>query len=133
MRGFTIKEMVIVLVIITLLCGASIPAYYHLIGQKRQADVKILIDKLQNKLKTGDLSHFPLTLDKAPSSSLCENCFSSLIENGVNNKYLYKISDTEYFFSKYGCFESKSIFETKGNYRITYDAKNGAITLKEIL
>ena len=127
-----------VLVIIGILCFAAIPGYNYLQDSKRHSDMELTLQKIRVSLMkksqvngSTELS-FPNRLDEEPSNQVCKNCFSLILEKGVNNSLWYKVSETEYLFSKNGEPKSAKEYRNPGNFRVKYNVLNGGFEAAQI-
>lgn len=136
--GFTIKELLMVLVVIGLLCVAVIPQFFSMQNSRRRSEMEKVISVLQNILvensKNTNQTNFPQSLDTQKSQTFCTSCFDVLLKKGISSKLWYKVSDTEYLFSVNGNHENQQAFHEEGDVKIIYQPTTGqinSITIKK--
>lgn len=132
-RGFTIPELIMVVVVIGILCIAVVPFFFMMQNARRQTDMEKVVAVVQagllrDQAKAGDpAAPFPAALDGQAAKSACQGCFARVLEKGIASALWYKVSDTEYHFSRNGDHAGPEDFREPGDFRITYDASKGTI------
>lgn len=136
--GFSIKELIMVMVVIGILCIAAIPQFYAMQNSRRQTQMEIIVRQVQSgifKIKTADKElsvPIPEILDNEPINQTCQNCFSLILEEGIENNLWYKLSATEYLYSRNGNFESADDYKESGDFKISYDKETGTLLATQI-
>lgn len=132
--GFSIKELIMTLVVIGILGVIAIPPYFSLQETRRVTRMQRLVKQLNvsvNVIKNSD-GAYPKTLDNASNGEFCKACFVNLVPRlKVDQSEWYKVSDTEYLFFLDGFDAKKANFELKGDYRITYDPNAGTFDIRQ--
>jgi prepilin-type N-terminal cleavage/methylation domain-containing protein len=133
-HGFTLPELIMVVVVIGLLCVAVVPFFFMMQNARRQTDMEKVVGIVQagllrDQAKAGDpAAPFPAILDHQPAKTACQDCFSTVLEKGVASALWYKVSDSEYHFSRNGNHAGPANYREPGDFRITYDATRGVFS-----
>lgn len=136
--GFTIKELLMVIVVIGILCLAAIPQYFAMQNTRRHTEMEKIVKKVQAAIFQGKKTHedqnttFPSALDREPINRKCLNCFSLILNKGVKNPLWFKISETEYLYSRNGNTNTIEDYKESGDFKITYDTKTGTLIATQI-
>lgn len=134
-KGFTIKELLMVFVVIAILCLAAIPPFFALQQSRRRTEMEKTATELRLSLeeikKKG--ATLPQILDDNPDQSSCLNCFSALLIEGLNNPLWYKFAPTVYLYSTNGNHDAPTDYQEPGDFKIEYDATKGDFSVTEIL
>ena len=133
-RGFTTKEFVMVIAVITLLCVLAIPPFFAMQNSRRRTEMETTLRVLQTQLQNYKRSSEPMpaTLDSNPIQSPCLDCFKNLGNNSLNNPLWYKFSETTYLYSSNGNHTVVTDYQEPGDYKIEYDSSNGELKIEEI-
>lgn len=122
-KGFTTKELLMVLAVITLLCLIVIPPYYSLKSARRKARFERFVTQMNQKLSEQE---DPIQeLDQNPNQSLCTSCFSNLVKNGINNSQWFKKDKDTYLFSV--CNLDEKSAEENADYSVKFDSQKQSI------
>lgn len=138
--GFTLPELAMVLGVIAVLCLVSIPEFYVLQNSRRETEMYKVIQSMQVWLK-GKKSPYPATatpnfpakLDNQQPKTICQSCFSEGMENPLDNANWYKVTDSDYFFSRDGDHSSPEDYQENGDFTIHYEASTGTLTANQIV
>ena len=132
--GFSTKEFLMVIVVITILCLAAIPPFFALQSSRHKTEMQTVVQvvqtQLQNLKNTG--AAFPTALDANPVQSPCLNCFSGIGKDALNNPLWYKFTATTYLFSTNGNHNVVTDYQESGDYKIEYDSGNGTLKIAEM-
>ncbi len=138
-KGFSIKELIIVLFMITALIASSIPLFFYLrhhsqVGKLEETvkTVKAAIAAWHYDKVLQDSDTYPPLLDANPAPSVCLQCFDSVLPKGLSDTTWLKLSDTEYLFSTNQNFGILENYQESGDYKITYNPLTGSLSVKEI-
>lgn len=143
MKGFTIKEMAMVLVIIGLLCFAAIPQFYVMRAGHRKSEAQKIVTRIQQSLSANQ-SSIPSSeiqpesvfaadaLDEEPLLKICDACFSAVHDKGIKSPLWLKKSNREYIYALSNNPSSIDEFEISGNLRLIFDAASKRVELVEI-
>ncbi len=135
-QGFTLKELLMVIVVIGILCGAAIPQFYSLQRSRRQTEMEKVVGIVQagvvrdgKATGAGDNKQvtFPEKLDNEPMGKVCHNCFGLILDKGVESPLWYKRSDSEYLYSRNGNSGDEKNYLESGDFKVIYDRKNGNV------
>lgn len=135
-KGFTGKEFLVVILAIGVLCFAAVPLFNGMKADRLEKQALRFVQVIQrniekSKLVSPDQSQhiqYPQALDDQPSNQRCLNCFNAVLKKGLSHQLWFKISDTEYAFSRNGNFGDVSKYTEKGDLRVVYDPSSGKIT-----
>lgn len=139
-KGFTIKELLMVIVVIGILCGMAIPSYYHLQTQRLSSEIQKTVTLLQTSLdsivKQSAAQSFqnkvlPEFLDSEPINQPCLNCFSQILKHGVSDKNWVKSGDREYFYTSRSISKDSAVSPAKGDFRLIYDNNKGQVLFSQ--
>lgn len=134
-KGMTIVELVVVVIIIIILWIISIPAFHALQNNTRDKEFKKTVSLVQDHIKSWHerlllvvkVDSYPEVLDGNPVQSVCKSCFESVLNKGISNDLWYKVSKTEYYFSRNGNTGELANYKDKKDYRVTYNPSNGIL------
>jgi type II secretory pathway pseudopilin PulG len=139
--GFTTPELLMVIVVIALLCIAAIPQFFSMQNARRETEMQKVVavvqagitrEQARNIAANGDKS-FPATLDEQPTSKPCQICFNKILAKPVDLPEWYKVSNTEYLFSRNGNHAELADYQENGDYRISYDQTTGFLSAQQIV
>jgi Tfp pilus assembly protein PilE len=137
-KGFTGKEFLVVILVIGILCGAAVPLFNSMKSGRLEKQALRFVQVIQRNIeKSKIISHdqsqqtqYPQALDDQPNQQRCLNCFSAVLKKGLSHKLWFKISATEYAFSRNGNFgDDVGKYTEKGDLRVSYDPLKGKLTL----
>lgn len=133
-KGFTLKELILVLFAMTMLCLAAIPPYYALQHSQNRMKMRQTVFQIQSELKKlySNYHKYPLHLDENPVQTSCLNCFSKVLEKEINNPQWYKFSENTYLYSTNRNHFTVTDYQEKGDFKITYNPETGKIIATEI-
>ncbi len=91
-KGFTLIELIMVIVLLGLLAVVAIPKYYDLSGDAKEAAEKGVVGGVRagiytihaSNLANGVVPEYPATLD-ANANGACVTCFSTVLDQGGVN------------------------------------------------
>ena len=139
MKGFTVKELVMVLVVISILCLASIPQFYVMRKSHRQAEFNQTIEKIELSLNDAMKSttdslgkDLVAALDTEVAGQSCMACFTIAFEKGLKNDLWYKVSNNEYYYALTNTPSTLDEFRAKGNLKLQFDQTQQKIFTQEI-
>lgn len=133
-RGFTAKELVMVIVVIAILCLLSVPPFFALQNSHRRTEMEKTIMELNGKIAAlkKDSSPLPLSFDANPLQSPCLKCFESFIKTNGNNPLWYKFSGNIYLYSVNGNHGTVTDYQEPGDFKVEYDLEKGELKVEEI-
>ncbi|MCP5463491.1 MAG: hypothetical protein H7A33_00535 [Deltaproteobacteria bacterium] len=137
-KGFSIKELIMVFVVIGILCAAAIPGFNYLQETKRSADFEKTIASLKLSLNnnakttTDDQAQTAVLLDEEQAQSICQNCFSKLLPEPLANRLWFKESENTYLYSANGNYGHANNYNEQGDYRIQIDTKQNVVSVSVI-
>ena len=128
-KAFTSKEFLMVIVIIGVLCAASIPAYYSLRAASERQKASIWSTKITTFLKNAPSQTTQLDTNK--DLSLCVKCFESVSLPGLLDTRWFKVNTSTYLIGTESSGQNLESFEKAGNLKLDIDfaAKSANISL----
>ncbi len=138
--GMTIKELVVVLAIISGMVLASVPAFFYLQKLARTREYNKLVDLVQTGIVSWNVKRqilqdqkpYPPFLDHDPEGTTCTKCFDLVIEKEVNDPFWLKESQNVYLYSIQGKTGDAASYVKPGNRRLIYLPESGKL-VSEIL
>lgn len=132
--GFTVKELAMVVVVITILCLLSIPPFFALQNSHRRTEMEKTVMALDAKIAAlkKDGAPLPPAFDANPLQSPCLECFTALSDDGTNNPLWYKFAGNVYLYSVNGNHGSVTDYQEPGDFKLEYDFQKGELKLEEI-
>jgi type IV pilus assembly protein PilE len=104
-HGFSLFELLIVLVIISILANIAYPIYTHALIKTRRTEAKIALMDLANRIESYYLennnSYLGASLNKLHIKAITDKKFYQLSLNSTNNTYLLSATAT---FSDPACY-----------------------------
>lgn len=121
-NGFTIKELVMTVVVLGILCGLAIPPYYMMQESRAVTRMEQVLQRLHIQISAikNSTESFPQVLDGEASQQVCQNCFANIDKAKMDQSLWYKKAEGTYLFSPNGTGQSEADFSESGDYRITY-------------
>jgi prepilin-type N-terminal cleavage/methylation domain-containing protein len=139
-KGFTLPELLMVIVVITLLCLAVIPQFFSMQNARRQTEMEKIVAVVQagiqreqaRSIATDNKSDYLPNLDDQSSGVSCTDCFSKILEKPLRDPLWFKASANEYYYSRNGNTGSAESYQEEGDDKITYDSQSGVISAQQI-
>jgi Tfp pilus assembly protein FimT len=128
-KGFTSKELIVVLIIISALCLMSIPAFYHLQEDAHLKRVEKTVDRLEKALSKQQDK--PVSLDNSPDKKFCQDCFHNVFRIGLTDKGWFKVSSHEYLYSPSGTMKYDEAIKHPHQFRVYYNQQTGNVSFVE--
>lgn len=132
--GFSSKEFLMVIVVITILCLGAIPPFFALQNSRHKTEMQTVVQVVQTQLQSlkNKNTPFPEFLDGNPIQSPCLNCFSAVGKEPLNNPLWYKFAPTIYLFSTNGNHHVVTDYQESGDYKIEYNREKGTLKIDEM-
>lgn len=135
--GFTIKELAMVLVVISLLCIASIPQFYTMRTAHRRSEANETIERVKTALQAAQTqASNPIvtieSLDNEPSGQPCVACFTIAYDKGLKNALWLKSSNQEYIYAIGNNPETPAAYNSAGNVKLKFDKSTHQVFVEEI-
>ena len=133
--GFSSKEFIVVIFIISALCVVSVPIFHELQAKHHDKIVQSLAEQLLQRVKDYKQENTPTaaslqTLDNEPINHVCEACFNIVLPTGgMNDHHWFKLSSNEYLYFNKNVANTKDISKIPSLYKLTFDPANTAITV----
>ncbi|MBU0505162.1 hypothetical protein KJ708_04135 [bacterium] len=128
-KGFTTKELIIVLSIIITLCLIAIPAFYHLQKNAHLKRVENTVNRLEKALSKQQ--NKPTALDSSPDKMFCQDCFQNVFRIGLTDKGWFKVSKSEYLYSPLGTMKYDEAIKHPHQFRVYYNQHTGQVSFVE--
>lgn len=106
-RGTTIKEVIVVMLIIAGFVFLSIPAFFYLRNQAQEKGIKELVSQLKSQIAAWhykgvimeETAGFPPFLDSNPYPAPCIQCFEGVLGKPINDEKWFKNHSLEYRYA----------------------------------
>ncbi len=133
--GFTLKELLIVFIVIGILCAGSIPLFHKLQKDMHLRRVQKTVTRVQkaiHKYTAPDTKQYPATLDISPVNEVCNGCFNLVLTRGLIDKGWFKLSNEEYLYSPLSTDKLDEVLKHPHQFRILYNNKTGTLSFVEM-
>lgn len=130
-KGFSIKELVMTLVVMGLLCGLAVAPYNMMQNARITTRLQAVLQNLETKLRVykTDKGDFPQTLDESPVGQVCQNCFATVLHHIAKQEQWFKVSATHYLFSATAQGSQESDFRKAKDFDVEYEPSQGQFTI----
>lgn len=138
--GMTIKELVVVIFLMTTMTVGAIPLFYWLKTQSREREFHEFAEVLKSgiaawhykSMVAQNTDAYPAFLDINPIEQKCENCFQFILPHKLSDHLWYKKGPTEYLYSTNGNHTKITDFSESGDFQITYTPLLGQVSIKKL-